>query len=121
MDSPSPRTAGFRDDFFLKVMAAAQTRDADIVRHVVTTQRAFLLRELRNLEQLRQENRSDLVVALLLAAAARHVTADLSFLDDAEEALLRDGAAALAALPVRPSHLADSSAAETSAAEAASA
>jgi DNA-binding PadR family transcriptional regulator len=102
MDSPSPRTAGFRDDFFLKVMAAAQTRNADTVRHVVTTQRAFLLRELRNLEQLRQEQRADLVVALLLAAAARHVTADLSFLDDAEEALLRDGAAALAALPVRP-------------------
>ena len=121
MNSPSPRTAGFRDDFFLKVMAAAQTRDADIVRHVVTTQRAFLLRELRNLEQLRQEQRADLVVALLLAAAARHVTADLSFLDDAEEALLRDGAAALAALPVRPSHPAGSSAAEPSAAQAASA
>jgi DNA-binding PadR family transcriptional regulator len=110
MGLPSPRTAGFRDDFFLKVMAAAHTRDPAVVQAVITTQRAFLLRELHNLEQLRQEHcgelgsRSgelggDLVVGLLLAAAARHVSADLAFLDDTEETLLAGGGAGLASLP----------------------
>jgi DNA-binding PadR family transcriptional regulator len=88
MGAPSPRTAGFRDDFFLKVMAAARGRDRDVVRSVISTQRAFLLRELRNLEQLRRDRTEDQVVALLLAAATRHVAADLAFLDDAEETLL---------------------------------
>jgi DNA-binding PadR family transcriptional regulator len=88
---PAPRTAGFRDDFFLKVMAVAHTGDADALRRVLTTQRQFLLRELRNLETLRRERPAgDRVVALLLSAAARHVTADLAFLDDAESALLDD-------------------------------
>lgn len=101
MESPSPRTAGFRDDFFLKVMAAARTRDPDRVQAVITQQRAFLLRELHNLaEQRRSRAGADLVVDLLLAAASRHVTADLAFLDDAEQALLGDGATALAAIPV---------------------
>jgi DNA-binding PadR family transcriptional regulator len=88
MGARSPRTAGFRDDFFLKVMAAARGRDTDVVRSVLSTQRAFLLRELRNLEQLRRDRTADQVVALLLAAATRHVTADLAFLDDAEETLV---------------------------------
>jgi DNA-binding PadR family transcriptional regulator len=100
LDGPSPRTAGFRDDFFLKVMAAAHSRDPDLVGTVLRTQRTFLLRELRNLEQLRRDP-GDLVVRLLLAAAARHVAADLAFLDDAEQTLLGDGAAALATLAAR--------------------
>jgi DNA-binding PadR family transcriptional regulator len=98
MTAPSPRTAGFRDDFFLKVMAAAQTRDADRVSAVLRTQRTFLLREMRNLESLRAERAGDPVVSLLLAAAARHVGADLAFLDDAEESLLADGGGALATI-----------------------
>lgn len=100
MSEPSPRTAGFRDDFFLKVMAAARTGDHDIVAAVLRTQRAFLLRELRNLEQLRTERADDLVVALLLSAAARHISADLGFLDDAEHALLAADPTALAP-PIR--------------------
>ena len=100
LNEPSPRTAGFRDDFFLKVMAAARTGERDVVAAVLRTQRAFLLRELRNLEQLRAERAGDLVVALLLSAAARHVSADLSFLDDAEHDLLEADLAALAP-PIR--------------------
>jgi DNA-binding PadR family transcriptional regulator len=88
MTSPTPRTSGFRDDFFLKVMAAARTGSESIVGDVIATQRLHLLRELRTLEQLRREPAHDAVVRLLLAAAARHVTADLAFLDDAEAALL---------------------------------
>ena len=94
--SPATRTAGYRDDFFLKVMAAAHSCDPDVVRTVIAAQRGFLLRELDNLTELTRG--ADVVVALLLAAAARHVTADLSFLDDVEEVLLADDGAVLARL-----------------------
>ncbi|WP_051366377.1 PadR family transcriptional regulator [Hamadaea tsunoensis] len=87
MSSPSPRTAGFRDDFFLKVMAAARSGDRELAGSVVDTQRTHLLQELRNLEQLRRDPDREPMVRLLLAAAARHVTADLSFLDDVETEL----------------------------------
>jgi DNA-binding PadR family transcriptional regulator len=89
---PSPRTAGFRDDFFLKVMAAARTGDPSVVNSTVSTQRAFLLRELRNLDEACRATDIDLVVGLLLAAASRHINADLAFLDDVENALLTDAA-----------------------------
>jgi len=92
MAAPSPRTAGFRDDFFLKMVAAARTRDALVVEQVVARQRAFLLRELRNLQELRREPGTELMVGLLLAAAARHVEADLAFLDEALETLVADAA-----------------------------
>jgi DNA-binding PadR family transcriptional regulator len=96
--TPTPRTAGFRDDFFLKVMAAARGRDPDTVRAVITGQRAFLLRELRNLQTLRRRPDVDRVAGLLIAAATQHVNADLAFLDLAEEDLLGDDGAALAEL-----------------------
>ena len=89
--APSPRTSGFRDDFFLKVMAAARTAESDVITSVISNQRVHLLHELRNLETLRRDN-ADPVVRLLLAAAARHVTADLAFLDDAEAELLAPNA-----------------------------
>jgi DNA-binding PadR family transcriptional regulator len=92
MATPSPRTAGFRDDFFLKVVAAARSRDPATVEQVLRTQRTFLLRELHNLESLRATHATDPVVALLLSAAVRHVGADLAFLDDAETQLLASGA-----------------------------
>jgi hypothetical protein len=41
---------------------------------------------------------ADPVVSLLLAAAVRHISADLAFLDDVEEQLLSGGAALLATL-----------------------
>lgn len=90
LDSASPRTSGFRDDFFLKLMAAAQSRDTGTVSVVIANQRAQLLRELHSLTRLRREQEGDLVVRLLLRAAQRHVSADLAFLDDAEEAMLSD-------------------------------
>lgn len=88
--SPTPRTAGFRDDFFLKVMAAARGGDASTVRAVITGQRGFLLRELRNLDTLRRGPDVDRVAGLLVTAASQHVNADLAFLDLAEEELLTD-------------------------------
>ncbi|MGW9196328.1 helix-turn-helix transcriptional regulator [Micromonospora chersina] len=94
---PSPRSGGFRDDFFLKVTAAARSGRAGTVRSVLGNQRAHLMRELRNLDGLRRRA-DDPVVRLLLSAAGRHVEADLAFVDDAESALLADGGAVLAEL-----------------------
>ncbi|WP_433051276.1 PadR family transcriptional regulator [Dactylosporangium sp. CS-033363] len=93
----SPRSGGFRDDFFLKVTAAARSGDAGTVKTVLSQQRTYLMRELRNLDGLRRKA-EDPVVALLLSAATRHVEADLSFVDDADRALLRTPGA-LAAVP----------------------
>lgn len=97
LGEPSPRSGGFRDDFFLKVTAAARSGAAQTVRAVLGNQRAHLLRELRNLDGLRR-NAADPVVGLLLAAACRHVEADLAFIDDAESVLLADGGSVLAAM-----------------------
>ncbi|QLQ37822.1 PadR family transcriptional regulator [Micromonospora robiginosa] len=97
LTAPSPRSGGFRDDFFLKVTAAARSGRPDVVRGVLTNQRGHLMRELRNLDGLRR-GADDPVVRLLLSAAGRHVEADLAFVDDAEAALLADGGATLAGL-----------------------
>ena len=59
LNEPSMRTRGFRDDFFLKVMAAAQTADPALLAAVLRRQRAHLLTELRSLAEAK-------------AAAARH-------------------------------------------------
>jgi DNA-binding PadR family transcriptional regulator len=87
MGTPSPRTSGFRDDFFLTVMAATRSGDPEVVGSVLDVQRTNLLQELRNLESLRREPERSAMVKLLLSAAARHVGADLAFLDDVESSL----------------------------------
>lgn len=96
---PSTRSGGFRDDFFLKVVAAASTGDASVLRGVLARQRTYLLHELRNLQQLRSQQAGNPVVLLLLAAAARHVEADLALVGDAEEALRLDGVERLSQRP----------------------
>ena len=96
LTEPSPRTGGYRDDFFLKVMAAAHTREPEVLTALIAVQRAYLLRELRNLESSKRD--ADLVVSLLLAAAIRHISADLAFLGDVEDQLLSGGGALLATL-----------------------
>ena len=106
LGEPSSRGGGFRDDFFLKVMAAAHTGEEAVLRGVLGRQRTYLLHELRNLQQLRTAHAQDPIVTLLVAAAARHVEADLAFIGDTEDTLLADGAAGLALLrrPTRPAH-----------------
>ena len=104
LGEPSSRGGGFRDDFFLKVMAAARTGDEATLRGVLARQRTYLLHELRNLHQLRTEHAPDPIVTLLLAAAARHVEADLALIGDTEETLLAGDATILRRLrpPTRP-------------------
>ncbi|MET8064000.1 PadR family transcriptional regulator, partial [Micromonospora sp. NPDC005313] len=97
LSEPSPRSGGFRDDFFLKVTSAARSGAAETVRLVLANQRGHLMRELRNLDGSRR-HADDPVVRLLLSAAIRHVEADLAFVDDAEAALLADDGVTLAGL-----------------------
>jgi DNA-binding PadR family transcriptional regulator len=87
LSEPSTRQRGYRDDFFLKLMAAAQANDQQTLDGVLRRQRAHLLRELRSLAEARTQSPSD-VVALLITAAELHVRADLGVVDAAEQTLV---------------------------------
>jgi len=96
LTGPSPRSRGYRDDFFLKVMAAAQAGDAEPLADVLRRQRAYLLAELRSLAEARAAAPSP-VVGLLVTAAELHTRADLEVVDAAERDLTGDALAALSA------------------------
>jgi DNA-binding PadR family transcriptional regulator len=81
---PSARVRGYRDDFFLKVMAAARDGDPGTLAGVLTRQRAHLLRELHGLAESRSQDPPP-VVGLLITAAELHVRADLGVVDAAED------------------------------------
>ena len=82
---PAARTRGYRDDFFLKLMAAAHSGDPATLAGVLRRQRAYLLGELRGLAAARAHAPSP-VVALLITAAELHIRADLGVVDAAEQA-----------------------------------
>jgi DNA-binding PadR family transcriptional regulator len=94
LDEPSVRARGYRDDFFLKVMAAAQAGDPVALAAVLRRQRVYLLTELRSLAAARAAA-SGSVMALLIKAAELHVRADLEVVDAAEHDLSPDALAAL--------------------------
>ena len=94
LTEPTPRSRGYRDDFFLKVMAAAQAGDPVLLAAVLRRQRAHLLTELRSLAEARAAAPSP-VVALLVTAAELHARADLGVVDAAEHDLTGDTLAAL--------------------------
>lgn len=85
--SPTPRPGGYRDEFFLKVVAATRTGQRDVLDEVLTTQRGHLMREIHNLTQLEREHREDPVVSLLITNARLHVEADLHLIESAENSL----------------------------------
>lgn len=93
LGEPSQRVRGYRDDFFLKLMAAARVGDPGTLAGVLRRQRAYLLRELHSLARARPQATSP-VVALLITAAELHVRADLDVVDAAEEAFASELAAA---------------------------
>ena len=95
LNEPSVRTRGYRDDFFLKVLAAAQSGDPAMLAHVLRRQRVHLLTELRSLADARGAASGSPVVALLVKAAELHVRADLELVDAAEHDLTPDTLAAL--------------------------
>jgi DNA-binding PadR family transcriptional regulator len=86
LSDPSPRQRGYRDDFFLKLMAAVQTGEQQALDGVLRRQRTHLLRELRTLAAARAQAPTD-VVALLITAAELHARADLGVVDAAEQSL----------------------------------
>ena len=55
LSEPSARLRGYRDDFFLKLMAAVQTGDQETLDGVLRRQRAHLLRELHSLAEARRQ------------------------------------------------------------------
>jgi len=96
LNEPSVRTRGYRDDFFLKVMAAAQAGDPEALAAVLRSQRVYLLTELRSLAAAARAAASGSpVVALLVKAAELHVRADLGVVDAAEQDLTPEALAAL--------------------------
>ena len=101
LSEPNVRTRGYRDDFFLKVVAAAQTGDPETLTAVLRRQRVHLLTELRSLAEARVAAAGSPVVALLVKAAELHVRADLGVVDAAEHDLTPDVLAALR-LPAAP-------------------
>ncbi len=80
------RLRGYRDDFFLKLMAAVQSGDQATLDGVLRRQRAHLLRELHGLAAARAQAPSS-VVGLLITAAELHIRADLGIVDAAEQTL----------------------------------
>jgi DNA-binding PadR family transcriptional regulator len=84
LSEPSARLRGYRDDFFLKLMAAAQSGNPDALDGVLRRQRAHLLRELHTLAESRRQALSA-VVELLITAAELHIRADLGVVDAAEK------------------------------------
>jgi DNA-binding PadR family transcriptional regulator len=86
LSEPSTRLRGYRDDFFLKLMAAVQADDPDVLDGVLRRQREHLLRELRALSEAKAQGPAA-VVGLLITAAELHIRADLGVLDAAEKTL----------------------------------
>ena len=97
LSEPSLRARGYRDDFFLKVMAAAQAGDPETLAGILRRQRTHLLKELRSLSDARTRTAPSAVVSLLITAAELHVRADLGFIDAAEKDLSQERLTVLAA------------------------
>jgi DNA-binding PadR family transcriptional regulator len=98
LQTPSPPATGYRDDLYLKLVAAAGA-GADVLAAVIRRERAVQLAELHALRHPQVRER-DALAALLAEGAALHVEARLRLLDLAEEdvpGLARDAARAPAA------------------------
>jgi DNA-binding PadR family transcriptional regulator len=89
---PATPARGYRDDFFLKVMAAARSGDPATLSAVLGRQRAFLLRQLHALAEARRVTSPTAVESLLITAAELHIRADLGMVDAAETTLTTDPA-----------------------------
>jgi DNA-binding PadR family transcriptional regulator len=95
LETPFVRQSGYRDDFFLKLAAAARLGRRPLQR-VIAIQRKAYTGELRALAELRAQHETDPVVRLLIEAAIDHTEANLRTVDRAAE-----NAAELAATKTR--------------------
>ena len=83
---PAIPARGYRDDFFLKIMAAVRSADPATLPAVLGRQRAHLLRQLHALAGARAAS-TTAVESLLITAAELHIRADLGVVDAAEKTL----------------------------------
>ena len=83
--SPHVRQGGYRDDFFLKLVAASRLGSSQL-ESTLKTQRQAYLNELATLAELRRKHESEPLVALLIEAAVLHTQANLRVVELAEEA-----------------------------------
>jgi DNA-binding PadR family transcriptional regulator len=88
---PAIPARGYRDDFFLKVMAAARSGDPATLTAVLGRQRTHLLRQLHALADARAATAAP-VDSLLITAAELHIRADLGVVDAAEKTLTTSAA-----------------------------
>jgi Virulence activator alpha C-term len=77
------RESGYRDDFFLKLLAASRLGAADLDR-VLRVQREAYLQELASLGELRARYADDPLVGLLVEAAVLHTEANVRVIELAE-------------------------------------
>jgi DNA-binding PadR family transcriptional regulator len=84
LGSPFVRSAGYRDDFFLKLLVAARL-GKNPLEQVLRGQREAYLRELAALGGLRGKYGKEPLVSLLLEAALLHTEANLKIVERAEE------------------------------------
>jgi DNA-binding PadR family transcriptional regulator len=87
LTEPAIPARGYRDDFFLKIMAAARSADPATLPAVLARQRTHLLRQLHALADARTTTPTTPVESLLITAAELHTRADLGIVDAAEKTL----------------------------------
>ena len=83
MEEPTTRTAGYRDDFALKVLAAS-LHGVQKVRHVCDIQRAARTDELHSLYALRDDNPDDALLTWTVDVAINYIQADMQAVTSAE-------------------------------------
>ncbi|MGC1781374.1 MAG: PadR family transcriptional regulator [Acidobacteriaceae bacterium] len=92
LNEPAIPARGYRDDFFLKIMAAVRSPDPATLPAVLSRQRTHLLRQLHALADARATTTA--VESLLITAAELHTRADLGIVDAAEKTLTTNPPAA---------------------------
>jgi DNA-binding PadR family transcriptional regulator len=108
LEAPFVRQSGYRDDFFLKLLAASRLGGEQLTR-VLAVQREAYLGELASLAKLKAQYRDKPLVGLLIEAAVRHTEANLRIVEDAEATGAKLVAAVQAASPAASDELADAS------------
>ena len=83
LDEPVRRSAGFRDEFVQKVLAAS-LRGPDTVRQVCRVQRRMLLAEAKALQTLRREREGDPGASFTIEVAILRTNAELECVEAAE-------------------------------------
>ena len=84
LETPFVRQGGYRDDFFLKLFAAARLGE-DELDTVLRVQREAYLGELAALGELRSRHREDPLISLLIEAATLHTQSNLRVVELAEK------------------------------------